>query len=159
MPENSVVEVLLVSLLLTLNIFYTFLYCFYCWLWTVKCLLGRTMFNIFHCWLWTNYYDLHIFPLHFKGNFKIDVIDIVLVSWLLTLNIFLTFFQCLYCWIWTGKCLLERLQRPSKKVGSLEEINPVRLFSWSFRLLRVHNVTFFLIWTDMINIFSRFTFF
>ena len=29
-------------LLLTLNIFHTFFYCFYCWLWTSKCQLGKT---------------------------------------------------------------------------------------------------------------------
>ena len=31
--------VILVSLLLTLNIFHIFFYCFYCWLWKSKCLL------------------------------------------------------------------------------------------------------------------------
>ena len=28
------------SLLLTLNVFHTFFYCFYCWFWISKCLLG-----------------------------------------------------------------------------------------------------------------------
>ena len=35
--QYDVIAVALVFLLLTLNIFYTFLYCFYCWLWTSKC--------------------------------------------------------------------------------------------------------------------------
>ena len=35
-----------------------------------------------------------------------DVFDFVLVSSLLTLNIFHTL-SCLYCWIWTGKYLLQ----------------------------------------------------
>ena len=35
-----------------------------------------------------------------------QVIDIVLVSSLLTLNIFHIFFYCLYCWLWTGHYLL-----------------------------------------------------
>ena len=35
-----------------------------------------------------------------------NVNDVVLVSLLLTLNIFQTFFYCCYCWLWTGKCLL-----------------------------------------------------
>ena len=33
-----------------------------------------------------------------------DVIDIVLVFLLLTLNIFHNFFSCFYCWHLTGKC-------------------------------------------------------
>ena len=33
-------DVVLVSLLLNFNIFHTFLKCFYCWIWTSKCLLG-----------------------------------------------------------------------------------------------------------------------
>ena len=32
--------IILVFLFLTLNIFHTFFYCFYCWLWTRKCQLG-----------------------------------------------------------------------------------------------------------------------
>ena len=33
------IDVVLFSLLLTLNIFHTFYYCFYCWLWVNNCLL------------------------------------------------------------------------------------------------------------------------
>ena len=36
------------SLLLTLNIFHTFFQCFYCLLWTSKCLLGRTV-SVYKC--------------------------------------------------------------------------------------------------------------
>ena len=43
--------VVLVSLLLTLNIFHTSFLCFYCWLWTCNCrlgyLFGLTRYNIF----------------------------------------------------------------------------------------------------------------
>ena len=35
--SNGVIEVVLVSLLLTLNRFNTLFYCFFCWLWTIKC--------------------------------------------------------------------------------------------------------------------------
>ena len=39
---NDVIDVVLVSLLLVLNIFYTFFSCFCRWLWTSKCFLGTT---------------------------------------------------------------------------------------------------------------------
>ena len=39
--------------------------------------------------------------------------NVVLVSLLLTLNIFYTFFQCLYCGLWAGKCLLGRVWESS----------------------------------------------
>ena len=35
--QNNVNDAVLVFLLLTLNIFHTFLYCFFCWIWTSKC--------------------------------------------------------------------------------------------------------------------------
>ena len=38
--HNDVGDFFLVCLLLTLNVFPTFSLCFYCWLWTVNCLLG-----------------------------------------------------------------------------------------------------------------------
>ena len=38
--KNGVIRVVLVSLLLTLNIFHTLFYCFYCWLWVGKCRLS-----------------------------------------------------------------------------------------------------------------------
>ena len=38
--NNEVTDVALVSLLITLNRFYTLFWCFYCWLWTSKCRLG-----------------------------------------------------------------------------------------------------------------------
>ena len=41
----------------------------------------------------------------FKVNYK-DFNGLVLVSLLLTLNIFHTFFYYFYCWLWTGKCWL-----------------------------------------------------
>ena len=39
-PQNNFIDVVLVFLLLTLNIFHTFFYCIYCWFWTSKCLMG-----------------------------------------------------------------------------------------------------------------------
>ena len=44
--QDYIKDVVLVSLLLTLKKFYTLFWCFYCWLWTMKCrldslLLGR----------------------------------------------------------------------------------------------------------------------
>ena len=41
--QNDVIDIVLVSLLLTLNIFHIFFYCFYCWLWTGNYLLGMTV--------------------------------------------------------------------------------------------------------------------
>ena len=38
-----------------------------------------------------------------------QVIDVVLVFLLLTVNIFHTFFRCFYCWIWTSKCCPSRV--------------------------------------------------
>ena len=38
----ALVDVILMSLLLTLNRFHTLLCCFYCWLWTSKCRLGKS---------------------------------------------------------------------------------------------------------------------
>ena len=35
--------VVLVSLLLTLNVFHTLFYCFYCWLWTYTCQVGKAI--------------------------------------------------------------------------------------------------------------------
>ena len=40
MSMNNVNDVVLLRLLLTLNIINSFFYCFYCWLWTGKCLLS-----------------------------------------------------------------------------------------------------------------------
>ena len=40
-----------------------------------------------------------------------DAIDVVSVSFLLTLNRFHTLFQCFHCWIWTSKCRLQRFYR------------------------------------------------
>ena len=45
--DITVNEVLLVFLLLTLNISHIFFYCFYCWLWTSSCELGRNLLNPF----------------------------------------------------------------------------------------------------------------
>ena len=43
-------------------------------------------------------------------TYQNDVIDIVLVSLLLTLNIFYNFFCCFYCWIWGSHCIrLEQI--------------------------------------------------
>ena len=39
--KTDVNDVVLAFLLLTLDIFQTFYYCFYCWLWKGKCLLGE----------------------------------------------------------------------------------------------------------------------
>ena len=36
--QNDVIDIVLVSLLLTLNIFHNFFYCFYCWLWGPDCI-------------------------------------------------------------------------------------------------------------------------
>ena len=36
--QNDVIDIGMVSLLLALNIFFNFLYCFYCWLWRPHCL-------------------------------------------------------------------------------------------------------------------------
>ena len=41
---DSVNDVVLVYLLLTLNKFHTLFWCFHCWLWTSKCLLGKQAF-------------------------------------------------------------------------------------------------------------------
>ena len=42
-----------------------------------------------------------MFKVNKKKKHPIDVIGIVLVFLLLTLNIFLTLLQCFYCWLWT----------------------------------------------------------
>ena len=46
--QNGVNDVNLPPFLLNLNIFHTFFYYFYCWLWTCKCLLGYFYPKIFH---------------------------------------------------------------------------------------------------------------
>ena len=35
--KNTIIDIVLVFLLLTLNLFHTFFYCFFCWLWKSKC--------------------------------------------------------------------------------------------------------------------------
>ena len=50
MTDNDVV---LVSLLLTLNMFHTCFLCFYYWLWTGICLLGRDVYSQFVLYLKT----------------------------------------------------------------------------------------------------------
>ena len=41
----TVTNVFLVLLSLTLNLFHTFFYCFYCWVWTSKCYLSIYIFD------------------------------------------------------------------------------------------------------------------
>ena len=53
-----------------------------------------------------------------------DVIDVVLVSLLLTLNIIHTSFQCFYCWLWAGKCLLNCSKATAKVGGKLIVMTP-----------------------------------
>ena len=36
--QNNAIDIVLVSLLLALNIFYNFFYCLYCWLWKPHCI-------------------------------------------------------------------------------------------------------------------------
>ena len=48
-----------------------------------------------------------MFKVNNKGS-RIDVIDVVLVSWLLTLSRFYTLFWCFHCWLWICKCRLGR---------------------------------------------------
>ena len=36
--QNNAIDIVLVSLLLALNIFYNFFYCFYCWIWRPHCI-------------------------------------------------------------------------------------------------------------------------
>ena len=45
-----------------------------------------------------------------RNTFQNEVIDIVLVSLLLTLNIFHNFFYSVYCWLWRPHCIcLEQI--------------------------------------------------
>ena len=63
--NKDTVDVVLVSLLLTLNTFHFLLQCFYCWLWSVNCQLGLLLVVLTHraCWnqfrqsflLWRNW--------------------------------------------------------------------------------------------------------
>ena len=49
--QNEVIDIIMVSLLLTLNIYHNFFYHFYCWLWTDHYLLGMIVqIAISLCW-------------------------------------------------------------------------------------------------------------
>ena len=94
---KATVNVVLVSLLLTLNIFHTLLYCFYCWLWAVKCPLCLFLPRLgvfsqlkFTC-ATSAIETLEKMWNMFKVNNK-NTRDVVLVFLLLTLNMFHTFF-------------------------------------------------------------------
>ena len=68
---NGIKDVVLVSLLLTLNRFHTLYLCFHCWPWTRKCwletyllcyLLTCGTFHVFKCWY-------HVFSCSFQKTF------------------------------------------------------------------------------------------
>ena len=44
-----------------------------------------------------------------KLTIKTTSKDVVIVSLLLSWNIFHNFFYCFYCWLWTGKCLMSSI--------------------------------------------------
>ena len=70
--QSNVTDAVQESLLLTLNLFYTFFYCFHCWHWTGKCLLdvisirlclsngtmGKKLFYLMLCAIWYHLYNL-----------------------------------------------------------------------------------------------------
>ena len=83
-------------------------WCLYCWIWT--------------CWKLQSTPSPHLLiqSQQWKhqnkarnivkvNNKRIKVNDIVMLSLLLTLNIFHTLLQCFHCWIWTSRCQLVTL--------------------------------------------------
>ena len=61
-----------------------------------------------------------------RGCFSKDVMDVVLLSLLLTLNRLHTLFWCFHCWVWTSKCqLLQKVT--SAKNNCCQEAYPALL--------------------------------
>ena len=77
--QNGVINIVLVSLLLTLNIFRNFFYCFYCWLWPPLCMCRADLYRKTFEILWSQWHSL----LHFKfySMFLKPVTEIKKVSW------------------------------------------------------------------------------
>ena len=59
---------------------------------------GQTYFKNLAVWFLKNH----------RKVFKVCLVIGVVMSLMLTLNIFYTFFDCFYCWLWTGTCLLGK---------------------------------------------------
>ena len=97
--KTPVNDVVLVFLLLTLNMFYTFPEYFCCWLWTTKCLLGNLLI-LAQSYQWWKHQD-SAWNL-FKNNkdtktMSLTLTSFVLESLLLSLNRFHKFFWCFNC--------------------------------------------------------------
>ena len=72
-PQNNVIDIVLVSLLLNLNRSHILFWCFNCWLWANKCRQGILLFHFWHdfsckavlslylCFLW-RYVVIHYQP-------------------------------------------------------------------------------------------------
>ena len=102
--SKTLLDVVLVSLLLTLNTF---------------CSFGKTFMLLWlrNCWLERGSKPAKIYLFKFNNGTTKErceicskitkVNDVVLVFLLLTLNIFHTFFLCFYWWLWTSKCYWE----------------------------------------------------
>ena len=55
--NKDIIDIVLISLLLNLNIMHLLLQCFYCWLWSVNCQLGLLLVVLIlcTCWCWNEF--------------------------------------------------------------------------------------------------------
>ena len=70
-----------------------------------------------------------------NSNINNNVIDVVLVSLFLTLNIFHIFFKCYHCWRWTGIWLLDNHVHLVKKLNS--RFRPTKLLLRQSKTLQI----------------------
>ena len=65
--NKDTVDVVLTSLLLTLNTFHFLLQCLYCWLWSVNCRLGLLFVVLMLCACWNQFrQSFHLWRIHAK---------------------------------------------------------------------------------------------
>ena len=58
---------------------------------------------------------------------------VILVSWVVTLNIFHIFPECFYCWLWTSKCLLSYDGNHMQNFSDQPFYSKTNVNHWCFR--------------------------